>query len=321
MQSRREPRRPWNPLMWQSVGDSLFSTLPNDLTQELIRIDFELSLRDLMDSDIGKALHHAAYARKEDADALLAMLEKNPALLLDRAAVKGPGGDIIVGITIYELLLGAGNYELAKKAGVYFSQLDNGEEERIGQYERYQPHIEGMLTETPYDLSPLVELIKKATPKEIKTLLKKDMTGINQELCEALLKFRKDWAPRIILNPCMHYNYASLKHALEILANEANNLYQSSGNNFDKIDLVWRQLIGFEMRRLPGIDRCIMAQSLYDVIQNKADIKYSYEFNEKLGGVADFPITDSDDSLDGLGGDFAVDIFAAPRADTSPRIC
>ena len=33
-----------------------------------------------------------------------------------------------------------------------------------------------------------------------------------------------------------------------------------------RFDLVWRQLIGFEMRRLPGIDRCVMAQGLYYVI-------------------------------------------------------
>jgi hypothetical protein len=73
------------------------------------------------------------------------------------------------------------------------------------------------------------------------------------------------------------------------------------------INLVWRQLIGFEMRRLPGIDRCVMAQGIYYVIEQKEALARSY--NLRNGGAASaFPTTLSDDSLDGLGGDFSVHV-------------
>ncbi|STX41508.1 Uncharacterised protein [Legionella donaldsonii] len=261
-------------------------------------------------SPIAKALHHAAYARQEDVTALLALLQSNPNLLLQTGNVKTPGGHEIREVTIYEFLLGAGDYELAKMVQGYFAEIDGGEEERVRQYGRYKPYIDNLLNQKPYDLSPLIELIKKATPQEIQALLNKDRSG-ETVLCKALDQFRKDWAPQVLTTPCMHYNYASLKHTFEILAREWDSLYQTSGNNYDMIDLVWRQLIGFEMRRLPGIDRCVMAQSLYGVIEENKDCTRSYTFKDYYLKLAHaFPITDCDDSFDGLGGDFSVSIFA-----------
>ena len=286
-------------LILRNRQDSIFSTLPMDIIGEISSYSLDLN------ADIANALHHAAYARKEDVEALLTMLDKNPRLLLQAGNVTTPGGDEIRRVTLYEFLLGAGDYELAEKVQAYFEKIEHGSQERIRQYERYRPHIEGMLTQTPYDLSPLIELIKKASPEEINALLDKDTTG-GSELCSVILQFRKDWAPRIVSQPCMHYNYVSLKHAFELLEKEWSNLYKASGNNYDMINLVWRQLIGFEMRRLPGIDRCVMAQGIYYVIEQKEALARSY--NLRNGGVAvAFPITLSDDSLDGLGGDFSVD--------------
>ncbi|MGC1181499.1 MAG: hypothetical protein WA877_00945, partial [Legionella sp.] len=87
---------------------------------------------------------------------------------------------------------------------------------------------------------------------------------------------------------------------------EWDNLYQESGNNYDKIRLVWRQLIGFEMRRLPGIDRCVMAEGIFYVVNQCQDIARSYKFKYSVG---DFPVVASNNSLDGLGVDFAVDML------------
>ena len=243
------------------------------------------------------------------------MLETNPRLLLQAGNVKTPGGDEIRRVTLYEFLLGAGDYELAKIVQGYFSKITNGEQDRIRQYERYRPHIEGMLTQEPYDLVPLIELIKKASPVEITALLNKDMTGDN-DLCKAIIQFRTDWAPRILLKPGMHYNYVSLQHAYNLLTNEWDNLYKASGNNFNKIDLVWRQLIGFEMRRLPGIDRCMTAQCYYSETEDNGACYRSYSFSKHAD--SEFPITDVDDSLDGLGGEFAVGIWG-PQATPSAR--
>ena len=284
-------------LILRQRQETLFSTLPIELIQEISDYGQDPN------SDIANALHHAAYARKEDVEALLIMLDKNPRLLLQAGNVTTPGGDEIRRVTLYEFLLGAGDYELAEKVQAYFEKIEHGSQERIRQYERYRQHIEGMLTQKPYDLSPLIELIKKASPEEVNALLNKDTTG-EDELCKAILQFRKDWAPRILLKPCMHYNYASLQQAFELLDKEWDNLYKASGNNYDMIDLVWRQLIGFEMRRLPGIDRCVMAQGFYYVIEEKEALARSY--NLRSGAAKVFPVSITDDSLDGLGGDFAV---------------
>lgn len=114
------------------------------------------------------------------------------------------------------------------------------------------------------------------------------------------------------MKPCVHYNYRSLQHTFELLDSEWDDLYKTSGDKFDKINLVWRQLIGFEMRRLPGIDRCVMAQGIYYVTEQKNhEVERSYKFKNSDG---DFPIINDDVSAGGLGGDFAVHRFAGPCA-------
>ena len=297
-------------LMLRNRQGSIFSTLPMDVIREISAHSLNLN------TDIEQALHHAAYARLEDVDALLSMLDKNPRLLLQRGDVQTPGGDVHKRITIYEFLLGDGDYELALKVKAYFDKIDNGELIRSRQEEPYRPLIEGMLTQKPYDLTPLIELIKEASPETITALLNFDMTG-DSELCKAIIQFRKDWAPKIFCAPNMHYNYASLKHAFDILWSEWGNLCKASNNNYDKIDLVWRQLIGFEMRRLPGIDRCAIAQGLYYLMENKEAPVLSYKLRNG-DVVKDFPITITDDSLAGLGGDFCINLVGWRRyaADT-----
>ena len=307
MQDRQDRSLVYTTPILNNYENTLFSRVPMDLMHIIKEY-----------SPIAKALHHAAYARQEDVTALLALLKANPNLLLQTGNVKTPGGDEVPCVTIYEFLLGAGDYELAKMVQDYFAEIEGGEEERIRQYERYKPHIDNLLNQKPYDLSPLIELIKKATPDEIQALLNKDRSG-GTELCQALDQFRKDWAPQVLTTPCMHYNYASLKHAYDILDREWDSLYQASGNNFNMLDVVWRQLIGFEMRRLPGIDRCAMAQGLYEVLEENKDCPRSYVFESNFWGLADtFPITDSDDSFDGLGGDFSASIFGLAEPSGAP---
>lgn len=289
--------------MLQRVPECMVSVLPKELIFEIGNC--------VQDSDglVAKALHHAAYAQKEDVQALIAMLEENPRLLLQAGDVITPGGYEILRVTPYEFLLGAGDYELAEIVQGYFSKIENGEKSMYYQYERYRTHIEGILTQQPYDLAPLIELIKKATPGEISALLNKDMSG-EGELCKAMIQFRRDWAPKALTKPCMHYNYASLKHAFELLDREWYNLCKASNDNYNKVNLVWRQLIGFEMRRMPGIDRCVMAQGLHYVIEDKTPVARTYTLTNGGVLVPTFPVTVADDSIDGLGGDFAINVFA-----------
>lgn len=282
-------------LMMNNRRNTFFSALPIEIIKNIS--DYGQN----PNSEIATALNYAAYARKEDVETLLVMLDENPGLLLQAGNVQTPGGDEIKRVTVYEFLLGTGDYELAGIVQKYFANITNGEQERIRQYERYRPHIEGMLTQKPYDLLPLIELIKKAPSEQVAALLDKDMSGEN-ELCKAFILFRKDWGPKVLTKPCMHYNYASLKYAFELLNQEWTSLQEASNNN-DKIQLVWRQLIGFEMRRLPGIDRRMMEQGFDDDPDARANM-----FFKNLGATTSFQMTLADDSIHGLGGDFAVNI-------------
>ncbi|HDV5785708.1 TPA: hypothetical protein RJD83_002686 [Legionella pneumophila] len=294
-------------LMMRKRNGSFFSALPIELIQEISDYGQDPN------SAIATALHHAAYARKEDVDALLALLDINPRLLLQAGNVQTPGGDEVRRVTIYEFLLGAGDYELAEVVQAYFDNIPNGEQERIRQYERYKPHIQGMLDQNPYDLKPLIELIKNATPAQVQSLLSKDMTG-EDALCKAFIQFRKDWAPKVLTEPCMHYNYASLNHAFKLINDEWSNLYKASNQNFDQINLVWRQLIGFEMRRLPGFDRCVMALGLDYIVKNTLKLPRTYYYNNLpcTSSRRTFPVTLTDESINGLGGDFAVSVLGWP---------
>ncbi len=252
---------------------------------------------------IAKALHNAAYARHAEVNELMTMLDKNPRLVLQPGDVVTPGGDMIKGVTPYEFALGAGDYELAEKVGRFFEKIPHGEKERLRQYERYKPHIDAMLTQEPYDLTELINLLKDASAEDVTALLNNDLTH-ESPLRDALIQFRRAHAPRIISEPCMHFNYASFQHALDILSREWSELFQASGNH-NKIDFVCRQIIGFEMRRLPGVDRCRVAYGL----SYKAPTERSYQcLNKYRTGFIDFPITTSDKSLDGLGIDFVIGI-------------
>lgn len=273
---------------------SFFSQLPRDVVG-LIGLCYDPNPK----SEIAIALGLAADARKEPVTTLLAMLAKNPQLLLQAGDVITPGGHKVERITIYEYCLGAGDPELAKEVQARFDRIPHGEDERIRQYEPYRPYIDGIMTQEPYDLTPLLDMIKHASAPDVTALLNKDMTH-KSALRDAMAQFRQAHAPKVLTGPCMHYNYRSLQHAFELLDREWDNLYRASGNNYDMIRLVWRQLIGFEMRRLPGVDRCRVAQGLgYD------NWERTYKYKNDAG---EMPVTVSDDSVDGLGGDFAVDV-------------
>jgi hypothetical protein len=286
---------------------------------------------DIHCSDIERALHHAAFARKEDIARVLAMVKINPRLMLEAGNVLTPAGLLIKGVTIYEFFLGAGDPEAAKCVrDVFFKSIKEynrkfphdalsikqAKNVLYEQYERYRPQIEGMLTQQPDDLSPLIEIIKQASTEDVKALLKNDMTR-ESPLRDAMIAFRKDWAPSVITEPCMHFNYENLRYLFFILHSQFDALYEADNDNYNKLHLVMRQLIGFKMRRLTGIDRCIFAQSLDEIIREGQPIE---RISVCQGAnPVDFPMTFSDDILTGLGFDCFIDIYGTLSQQRPPR--
>jgi hypothetical protein len=290
----------YNMLAWRKHANTLFFQLPEDVIKHIS--DFGQN----PDSDIAIALHHAAFATQKDVDELLSMIKANPSLLLQAGNVITPGGDKVERITIYEFCLAAGDYDLEEKVRALFSGIENGEQQSIFQYERYRLHIEGMLHKKPYDITNLVNITKEAHLDDMTALLNKDLTR-ESKLRDAVIQFFKDWAPQIITKPRMLYNYASPQHGFKLLNDEWINLHNASRKNYDKIHLLFR-LISFELRRLPGVDRRAVAQGIHNVIEKNEKFERTYKFKNFAG---DFPVTFADDSFDGLGVNYGIDVAMA----------
>jgi hypothetical protein len=125
--------------------------------------------------------------------------------------------------------------------------------------------------------------------------LNKDMQH-ESLLRDALIQFRKDVSPGVL--KCI-ITIPTLIHAFAIFNWEWDNLYQASGNNYDKCNLVWRQVIGYLQRSLSAVDRFAFAR-LHDLVENKKQLerKIAHKYSD-----GSFP----DSSLFGsLGFDYAI---------------
>lgn len=276
--------------MMRNRNDTIFTQLPSEIFQKIL---FDVD----PNSDVAKVLHHAAYARQEDVITLLNMIGQNPRLLLQAGDVITPGGNEVRRVTVYEFCLGAGDFDLAKMIEPFFIKIPQGDSERLRQFEAYKPHIEGILTQEAYDIKPLIVAFKKAKKNDVIALLNQDMTH-QSDLFKAVIQYRKDHGPRIICKPEMHYNYQSLSNAALVLYQE----WRNRKLGVEKRNILWR-LLGFQMRRLPGVDRCAFAQGISCLMQGNDRLHRSYNLKVPRR-IPEFPITltDDDNNLSGLGG-------------------
>ena len=256
----------------------------------------------LTKSAVKKTLALAADSSVHAVPKLLKMLDKNPRLLLESGNVITRSDLIVENVTVYEFLLGAGDSDLSEQVATYFTKFEGGDDARIKQEEKYRPYIEGMLKQEPYGLTGLINIIKQASPAEVQAALNKQTTG--SALDKALAEFRQAVTLKKITQPQMHYNYQTLIHALDLYSCEFDKLKQTSRNNFDKLDLVWRQVIGYLQRGLPAVDRFAFVMGLYDLVENKQPLKRTLNY---LLGNGSFPdMASADSSLSGLGFDYAI---------------
>ena len=126
-------------------------------------------------------------------------------------------------------------------------------------------------------------------------------------LCDALAKFRQEFSPRIVTNGLL-FNYATLQEAFKVLGVEFNLLFEASNNNYDKCDLVWRQLIGRMVDLLPACERQAFATRY--IIENHATLVRSFKLKVSAGN---FPVATNDESRSGAGWDFSCDVFGEAR--------
>lgn len=242
--------------------DNIFSVLPDELICYISDCDQDPN------SEIAKALRLAVDGEEKALIELVAMLDKNPRLLLQAGNVVTRGGQEVVRVTLYEFFLGAGDPEAAKLIEPYFSKLEGGEGQKEKQLERYRPHIallaKQLESEQPaYDLKPLIDIIKQSSAEDILAALNKDMTN-KSALRDALIQFREAVKLPEKITVGMHYkHYTTLIQALNLLYDEWKKL-SNNGTNYDKCRLVWRQIIGYLQRGLPAVDRFAFARAFDD---------------------------------------------------------
>ena len=201
-------------------------------------------------SDIANLLRHIAYG---DLVAAKAMLETNPRLVLQAGRTETPSGLKVLHTTPLECALGAGDPEMAKMIAPYFDKFHGGETVREEQYAHYRQHIEDMLNpekNLPYDFTFLIATLMKAQPADVTAALNRDMTH-DSALHNALEKFRKDFTPDSVTNG-MHFNYQHLLRAYAVYEQNYKALYKSGGNDYDKLRLFSRQIIGFHPKKPAG---------------------------------------------------------------------
>lgn len=284
-------------LMLRNREGNILSGLPDELICHIS--DFGQG----PNSKIARALRLAASGVEEDMVKLVAMVKANPRLLLQAGNVMTRGGVFVTRTTLYEFFLGEGDPVGAKRIEFGFALITNGENERIRQYERYRPHIKALAKQIKskqpaFDLTPLLDTIKKSSPADITAALNKDMSH-NSELRDALIAFRNAVRPKR-KTVGMHYeHYTTLQQAFDLLYDEWEELSHNC-RHYDKCYLVWRQIIGYLERSLPTVDRIAFARAFSD---KERTLKYKYA---NKGSFPDCRDAEGDLKLAGLGFDRAI---------------
>ncbi len=250
------------------------------------------------DPEFEEALHHVAYGNLDKVDD---MLNNNPHLLLQAGTVVTPSGLTVKRTTLLECALGAGDPEMADIMLSYFDYIEEGEEVKQSQLERFRPHIEGMMA-LNYDLTVLFEIIQAASDEDVKQALNKNFDH-DSDLNQVLQAFREALRPTEIVNGMHYAHYATLAQALEKLANRRVwNASKYTGPNDRKTLLVWRQVIGYLQIGLPAAERFEFASEALEQSERSYQLKKPtpHRFFPGVGIDSGAP---SDSSL---GFDFAI---------------
>lgn len=158
------------------------------------------------------------------------------------------------------------------------------------------------LDQPAYNLKPLFKIIKYSSTADINEALNindpsRTVTRTTP-LRAALAEFRKAVKPKKMVKVGMHYqHYTTLIQAFDLLSDQRNTHMNSDYECQRKLDLIWRQVIGYLQRGLPAVDRFVFARAFHDTERTT-----SFLFNN-----GSYPDSSSDDlNLVGLGFDEAI---------------
>jgi len=151
--------------------------------------------KDLAKLCIEKLLSHVA--RGEEVE-VLAMLEKNPQLLLAVGTTMDYSQRVFENITAFRLMLSAGNMRMVKKVKPYFARLQgvDGDDEKARQFNDQFP--DGVQYEAPFDFDPILRAIVNSTFEAAREALANphfDSQQENSDLKIAINQFREAFLP------------------------------------------------------------------------------------------------------------------------------
>lgn len=259
---------------------TIFSLLPRDVSHYLSSVCYSPN------SDIATLLKFIAYG---DLPNVKLMLDANPKLVLDAGDVMTPSGVTMKRITPLELALSGGHPDIAKLVDAAFSNINGSAEQKISyqklknmQYERYRPHIENMLNQKPYDFTNLFAAIEK--------------NDFEQELGKFRVYIKRGAHATKTVGLQFNYN-----DELEFF-----NFYEAYRDRFsyDQSASTCCLVYGLITRNYPAYNRQVAARGLFDVVENKAQMDWTFALKNEL--MLRFPVTACDDSRTGLGFDYCI---------------
>jgi len=269
---------PWINIFQFLFGKTFQTHVPNNPAQQLARFSACIARPSLLlATDV---VVRAALCGDED----LArhMIASNPNYLLQRGNVTDYSGRKYDNLTPFQAALITGDIEMAEMLKPFFACLENGEAEMQNQVTELFP--EGIKkhetdqkgkskTEFEPRLNELIEAIKKASDENLAAALYNQCN--NSILYLALKKFRDEFtelSQEKIFNP--HYLLA----AFEAYANKFD--WNNPDPHWDKLDLLWRHVIGFVQRFLPATYAQAFVYNLYGIIENKHLCPRSFNFRD-----------------------------------------
>jgi hypothetical protein len=302
--------------------NTVFSNMPFEVICKMSGYSLE---DNLCDFDTG--LHYIAFGKLDELEALL---ELKPFLVLHTGkghSVLTPRGTIIKNKSFYECAIGEGDPDIKALIESCYLQVKGGEEIMKAQFERYLPHIQSMPCKKFDDLRWLFQVLINSPLEDVAAELKtgeeydwdycselrKGSYRKGSDLRDAMDKFREDElnsADRCIDQPGMHYNDQSIVHVYDLIAQHENDLIV--GNNYDKLRLACRQMLGFkQLLKFTAYDRIVFASDQSEEAISGKKINRKNGFNYKHDKENAFPCFNLDlvGSHTGLGFGFYISLY------------
>jgi hypothetical protein len=267
-------------------------------------------------------------------DGALALIRANPTLVTSVETVNDYSGRTVDDATPFQAALRAGDEVMCKKIkDIYLERVPDGQAELDGQFNAvfprgYEVHLQEQQTsadqfERDY-LNPLVDAMTNASRADLEAALRKENLVENpsnqSQLFIQLNRFREAFKA-LALNDKV-YNPQHLQKVFEKYNAKFDVWYvnQDNPDRWLRLDLFWRQVIGFEERYMPTNYAQSFCTGLGNMVENNQPLQriltlQNYDANgNRVADINFYPASSSS----GLGADVGCYSYYAGACCLSP---